>query len=367
MQVESWKITGVGFHFGRHGLGQEATGLTLPSDSLFAALVYRLAERQGNGAAARFIAPFLEGKPPFLLTSTFPQAGPVRFFPAPLLRQEDPQVQPAVKTKDLKKIDFLSEALFRRWLAGEPLCKLYLEAEKLHRGQALLTADELKQLLQALHGEETLRDKAKFERRLDALRSGQERLWTVELRPRVALGRSVVNSSIFHTGRVVFASGCGLWFGVRWLDPQPELKALLNVLLEELSETGLGGVRSAGFGSCKIAPAPALELPEAGAGPWINLSRYLPREDELPALLDRRAAYQLAQVGGWLDSFEKRGQRRKSVNLLVEGSILGAVDRPAPGRVVDVRPHYPTDPDPQGHPVYRSGLAFAVGIHGGIG
>lgn len=363
MQVDSWNITGAGFHFGRHGLGQEAVSLTLSSDSLFAALVYRLAERQGDAAATRFIAPFLGGTPPFVLTSTFPRAGEVRFFPAPALRQQGPDA--AVRAKDLKKVNFLSEDLFRRLLAGDSLGSLYLSAEKLHHGQVLLTQKELAQLPQALRGEKFPEDKTKLAELLEALRSGKQRLWTVELRPRVALGRSAVNASIFHTGRAVFAPGCGLWFGLRWLDPDPELKALVASLLEELSETGLGGVRSAGFGSCKIALAPALDLPQAGADLWINLSRYLPRQDELPALMNRRAAYQLVNVGGWLDSFEKRGQRRKAINLLAEGSILGGLDRLAPGQVVDVRPRYPTDPDPQGHAVYRSGLAFAVGIKGG--
>jgi CRISPR-associated protein Csm4 len=365
MQVESWNITGNGFHFGQHGLGQEATGLTLPSDSLFAALVYRLAERQGRDAVKRFIAPFLEGNPPFVLTSTFPRAGEVRFFPAPARRQEDPDDASTVRAKDLKKVNFLSEAVFRHLLAGESLSSLYNRAEKLHRGQVLLTMDELAQLPEALRGKQILLDKDKLAQLLEELRGGRERLWTVELRPRVTLGRSAVNASIFHTGRVVFAPGCGLWFGVRWLDADAALRALIASLLEELSETGLGGVRSAGFGSCKIASASALQLPAADDGLWITLSRYLPRDDEIPALRDAGAAYQLVNVGGWLDSFEKRGQRRRSVNLLAEGSILGALSRPAPGRVVDVRPRYPTDPDPQGHPVYRSGLAFAVGIHGG--
>ncbi len=43
MQLESWTITGNGFHFGKHGLGQEQTYITMPSDSLFAALVSRMA------------------------------------------------------------------------------------------------------------------------------------------------------------------------------------------------------------------------------------------------------------------------------------------------------------------------------------
>ena len=81
MLLDTWTITGKGFHFGKHGLGQEETLIHLPSDSLFAALAARLAALKGSQAVAEWMQPFCDGDPPFVLSSAFPFAGKVRFFP----------------------------------------------------------------------------------------------------------------------------------------------------------------------------------------------------------------------------------------------------------------------------------------------
>lgn len=347
MHIQSWQITGNGFHFGRHGLGQEETSASLPSDSLFAALVYRLAEGQGQAAVEDFMVTFLESEPPFVLSSTFPFAGQVRFFPTPLQSPSGkPPGREGLRPKDLKKVQFISESLFRRLLAGESLVDLYPESVKLQDGAVLA-------------------ERADLERLPEAMSKGEARLWAVELRPRVTLGRAAQNSSIFFTGRVVFAQECGLWFGIGWQSGDQALKQLVNSLIMELAETGLGGERSVGFGACQMLETGKIQLPEARQTLWVSLSRYLPRKDEMSALLHPQARYGLVNVGGWLDSPVRRGQRRRVVNLVIEGSVLGSVERAIPGQVVDVRPRYKTDQDPLGHAVYRCGLAFPVGIQGG--
>ena len=87
MQLELWQITGEGFHFGRHGLEQEESGVHFPSDSLFAALVARMVALFGSTEVEEFGKAFLNGKPYFVLSSAFPRAGDVLFFPVPLRRQ----------------------------------------------------------------------------------------------------------------------------------------------------------------------------------------------------------------------------------------------------------------------------------------
>jgi CRISPR-associated protein Csm4 len=348
MYADTWKITGEGFHFGQHGLGQEETLLTMPSDSLFAALVARLAVRQGKEAVERFMAPFLDDNPPFVLTSTFPFAGEVRFFPVPAKlfgAGEGEQVH----SKDLKKVKFISEGVFRKVLEGKSLSGLYPEAEKLQKKQVLVVKEERTSL-----------PKGMLER--------EGPIWSVERRPRVTVDRKKQTSSIYFTGRVAYAKGCGLWFGVRWLKEDATLKELFTSLLKDLGEVGLGAERSTGFGVCQIEPGEKLELPEACAETcdlWISLSRYLPCQDEMAALQHSQAVFVLRNVGGWVDSPLRRGQRRRAVNLLTEGSVFGELKRAVPGQVVDVRPRYPTNHDPLGHAVYRYGLAFAVGIKGG--
>jgi CRISPR-associated protein Csm4 len=345
MRVETWKITsdGGGFHFGRHGLGQEETAITMSSDSLFAALINRRAVSANAQAVNDFIKPFIDGEPPFALSSTFPFAGDVHFFPVPFRAVFDTAAES--DSKNYKRVAFVSEGLFRELLDGKSLKDIYASAEKLMGGKVIVGQDELPSLP-------------------ETIRNG-EPIWKTETRPRVTLGRAVQNSSIFFTGRVTYAKDCGLWFGLRWQSEDTAMKNLLKNLFAELGDSGLGAERNVGFGSCKIEAQSEIELPEAEGKAWVSLSRYLPRKDEISALSDARAAYRIVNVGGWLDSPIKRGQRRRAVNLLEEGATLGSVERSIPGEIVDVRPSYQTDLDPLGHPVYRSGLALAVGMKGG--
>ncbi len=347
MQIEIWNIQGQGFHFGKHGLGQEQTSICMPSDSLFAALVSRLAALYGGDSVREFVAPFIEGEPPFVLSSTFPYAGQVHFFPTPAYSPGNRSgISSAVTPKKLKKIAYVSHSLFIRLLDGGALAGLYPHAVSFQEGLVLVAEEELGNL----PGE---------------IRSNLSPIWQVEKRPRVKLGRSVQKSTIYFTGRVAYAARCGLWFGVRWLVDDQPLKDLFAQLLADLGDAGLGAERSAGFGACRIEPGGAMELPEAAGTPWVSLSRYLPRRAEMAALDHPSASYRIENVGGWLDSPIRRGQRRRPVNMIASGSILGPLEPEVPGQVVDLRPVYETDPDPLGHPVYRSGITLSIGLRGG--
>ncbi|MER3515193.1 MAG: hypothetical protein C4310_13070, partial [Chloroflexota bacterium] len=111
-----------GLHLGTRGVNLEEAGVSLPADTLFAALLD--VWRRTGGDAADLAAPFTAAPPdpPFLLTSAFPYAGEVRFYPLPLnltalfsaeiLRQ---------RSKDIKRIRYISEALLRKALRGERL------------------------------------------------------------------------------------------------------------------------------------------------------------------------------------------------------------------------------------------------------
>jgi CRISPR-associated protein Csm4 len=347
MQIQCWHIHGEGFHFGLHGLGQEETAVALSSDSLFGALLACLADLHGGKVLEDFMQPFLAGEPPFVISSTFPLAGEVRFLPIPRgwIRGEDEKS--SIKSKELKKISFVSKNLFTALINGAKLNEIYADSHKLQGSSVLVGQEEFH----------------KLPKHLQIVGAA---IWDEHKRPRVTLGRGAQNASLFFTGRVTYAQGCGLWFGIRWNRETKELQLMINELLVELGHAGLGGERSAGFGGCRIEEAGEMDLPNHERRAWVNLSRYLPQEDEIPTLIDPEAAYSLVHVGGWLDSPVSRGQRRRAVNLISEGSLFGPVNRVIPGRVVDVRPSYSSDLDPLGHPVYRCGLALAVGLKGEI-
>lgn len=335
MQIQVWRIQGGQFHFGKQGLGQEETRVTFPSDSLFAALIARLALLEGDAAVKKFIEPFCEGRPPFVITSTFPFAEDIFFFPVPLASLiVKKELSKEIKFKSLKKVKYVSEKIYRQLIAGKSLIEFAQERETFW----------------ALPEEKI-----------------PEKIWMEERRPRVTIERDTNKSTLYFTGSVTFAKNCGLWFGIRWLDEDDALKSQVMNLLADLGEAGLGAERSAGMGKADIKSESSLELPNpSSTGAWTSLSRYLPRDDkrEMNAFQDSQAAYNIERVGGWLDSHTKRGQRRRPVNMLTEGAVLGAAGSETPGRVEDVAPKYGGDEDHQGHPVYRSGIALAVGFGG---
>lgn len=345
MQLQIWRLEGRLFHFGKQGFGQEETLIHWPSDSLFAALTARLAVLHGAEAVESWIQPFLNGSPPFLLTSLFPYAGKVHFFPRPLALQGagEGKLPAGLRPKDLKKVQFVSEGLYRRLIAGSSLADEASHAVHLHDRKVWLLPEEQKLLPAELP---------------------DQKIWEKKKRPRVTVGRILENSNLFHVDAVHFAQQCGLWLGVQWLSPDKNTQELFALLLRDLGDAGIGAERSSGYGHASFTISGNLELPDPNRKMWTSLSRYLPRKEEISALLHPQSAYQIQTVSGWLDSPQKSGQRRRRARMLAEGAVLGALPSLPYGTIVDVRPSYPADQDPLGHPVYRCGLAVAVGYGG---
>jgi CRISPR type III-A-associated RAMP protein Csm4 len=342
-------VKGRVFHFGEHGIGQEESRITWPSDSLFAALVARLALTRDTQAVEDWLGTAEQPKtPPFLLTSTFPMAGDVCFFPVPLAAlhpKDDNSLPEGWRFKDLKKVRFVSEGIYRLLLRNCSLAGVLAnERVDTRQGKTVL-------LLEA--------ERAALPK---ALQRKDAEFWKAEKRPRVAVGRATNNSNLFHVGAVRFAEECGLWFGVQWLTEIAEQRALLADLLAELGDAGLGAERTSGYGQAMIAESTPLDLPDPNGGPWTTLSRYRPAVDEIPALQTPEASYQIVHVGGWMDT---ANLRRRALNLLAEGAVLGVLEKPTPyGAVADVRPRAANLPRQVEHPVWRLGLAVAVGYGG---
>ncbi len=354
MQLQIWRLKGRYFHFGERGLGQEETRVVWPSDSLFSALIARLALLRGAAAVEQWMKPFLNGAPPFLLSSLFPYAGKVLFFPTPMgaLRPDGQPLPDSLRPKSLKKVQFVSLGLYLRLTQGASMASQFADVMELHRGSIWLLKDEAKDLPNGLRSNK------------------QASIWEIEKRPRVSVGRYRSSSQLFHVGATQFAPGCGLWFGVQWLMADSATQNLFDLLLEDLGEAGLGAERSTGYGRAIFEKGVTMELPDPRPdGMWTTLSRYLPRPEEITALQNEKSAYRIETLGGWLDSPQIRGQRRRSLNLLSEGATLGPVpDASVPhGLIEKVHPIYQINGEkqnPVGHVVYRCGLALAVGYGG---
>lgn len=364
------------FKSGLHiGQGAESLGETLshlPADTLFAALVHTWRHLGENIGA--WLEPFAQEppNPPFRLTSGFPFVGGVRFYPMPvdLSSLFSPQtLRDARYGKNLKRIRYLSEGLVHKAQAGENL-DAYLfppdEDEEPDQGVALqggtlwLLKDEVEQLSGSLRN---LKNGVK--RPLRALRFLP--VWQEQEVPRVTVNRINQGSTIYHSARIVFAPGSGLWFGVEWLRPDEEIRPSLSFkagfehALKTLEQQGLGGERTSGYGAFEVTRTEDITLayPQAGQR-GLLLSRFHPHnEHEIKASLQKGdSAYTLVAVGGWLHSVGQAAQRRKRVWLIGEGSLVTWTEQAVLGDLPDVRPEYNSQTFP--HPVYRYGLALAI-------
>ncbi len=330
MNLTTWEFTGGPFHFGRRGLGQEVTSTGFASDSLFAALVSRLAELEGSTAIEKFIEPFRKNTPLVLFSSMFPRVGNIRFFPVPAARGFG-ETEEGISYKDMKKIRYISEKLFLRVIGGEDLRSIYSEAVKIQGGILLAAADEAKQI--------------------------PPLIWKEEKRSRVTLDRNTQKSTLFFTGEIHFAKDCGLWTAAKILDEA--IKPKIEALLFELGESGLGADRNAGLGRCTVSQGSDLVLPQpVENGFMVTLGRFLPKSNETHALTKPGAAYKLETIGGWVTSPQEMNQRRRVARMLTEGSVIGTLPDTA-GDLVDVRPVYEGKPGLD-HPVWRNGQVLAA-------
>jgi CRISPR-associated protein Csm4 len=356
-------------HLGRRGIGQEATGVHLPADSLFAALVSTWVEAGETADSLVEAFPRLVGEtaseasPPFLLTSAFPYAGQVRFYPAPPLAYlRIAAASREKRLKELKRISYISESLFDKLRAGQSL-EAWLPAEGeagdgdrgcyLQQRSLWLTAEEVAGLPRGLRQVKDRRTRRWRDRPRSAL--AQLKVWQTHKAPRVTVDRRRNASNIFHTGRLTFSPGCGLWFGlVRRTDAWP---ARLKQALDLMADGGLGGERAVGYGHFTWRTEEREPWPAPQDGQlFLTLSRYHPRAGEVrPVLADPQAAYELVSVGGWLNSPQTRAQRRRRLWMVAEGSVLRAAGAGPWGDVTDVQPVHAFP-----HPIWRYGLACPV-------
>lgn len=334
-------------YVGALGIDRENTLSYLPSDTLFSALVTAWVN-QGQRALVKQLPDYRRNPAalPLRLSSAFPYAGPVRFFPRPL--RYLPELEATVDPKRFKQTEWLSETIFNQ----------------LRQGQVPTEADPVANFVQNKKVWLTRAERAQISQALDIADAPDDpymalRLWGQSIVPRVAVDRRDNGSNLFHTGRLVFAQNCGLWFAARG-----EALDLLAVALDYLQDEGLGGFRAIGHGAFQWREWTGLPaLPPPGTEAYsLNLSRLAPTASEVENNLRgphaSEAAYKLVTVGGWCRDDAAHAWRRKRVRLLAEGAYLGAQPEPV-GQLVDVTPDGVGQFSAE-HRVYRYGLAFPV-------
>jgi CRISPR-associated protein Csm4 len=315
------------------GVNREKSLEWIPSDTLFAALVEAWA-RLGANIEERLSTFPVRGRdeqqhePPLLLTSAFPRAGQVRFFPAPPVFRSG-KIFEGESYKKAKKVRWLSKGVLDALVQGDDP-----DGTLIQSGGVWVTAEESNHLIEQVGTD----------------RENQITLWAYQSVPHVTVDRLTNASNLFYTGRMVFGPHCGLWFAARgevdWV----------REALPYLQDSGLGGLRSTGHGGFSFTSKEE-DFPSATDDYGLLLSRYAPMsEAEVQSGLQaENSYYQFVTVGGWYRDEDGHPWRRRSVRMIAEGALLPV--SAVKGGLVNVRP----DQVQRGPAtVYRSGLAFFV-------
>jgi len=319
------------FHLGVRGIGYEGTDECLHADTLFSALCAAWLLLFGEKELRQDLLPDGEEKPPFLLSSAFPYAGSVRFYPKPLFPVPFGE---QVRTKEVR---WVSERVFRAWLFGEPIYDL----ERIHEGRVLLTSMEAGEIAEVL-GERDLRDIW---------------LWGIGRVARVALDALTHASELWHFGRLLFRQGCGFWFAIRFL--RDDLAEKFWAALRLMGDEGIGGDRTTGHGLFECEP---MDLPDElqpqQSQRFLTLAPLFPKRHEVSPLFNDGCAYHWLVRSGWVGGVVPTPFRRKTVRMLAEGSVLWGDATSVYGRFAEITP----DPMRPLHPVYRYGFAFPIAV-----
>lgn len=189
-------------------------------------------------------------------------------------------------------------------------------------------------------------------------------------RTHAAIDRANHHHEAHSLACVEFETGSGLWAIASFADASAatEWGDRIHAAFRLLADSGFGGRRSSGWGQVtKIEITggnwPNLLFPklskanhngahqEANAsGHWL-LSLFTPSETD--GIDWAQGNYSVTTRGGYIESAAGRGQNKKSLRMIAEGSVVASPNAPK-GVAVNVAP------EGLGHPVYRSGFALSL-------
>ena len=310
-------------------LGLEKTEVYIPADTIFSAICQTWSTFYDTASLTDFLDLYSPENEllPFTLTSAFPFAQNIYFFPRPISWSD--------RSKESKRIQFVSDNIFRAIISGNPP---QFDKEQLMTGDKVWISDPER-------------------KRLNTSDDDDYFVWTTNTRPRVAIGSRDAGSEIWHVETTQFNTDCGLWFAAKFDAEATQQK--IETLLRVLGDCGIGGERNAGYGLFEFDNDATIDLPDAVAGdPFVTLSPICPKSpDQLQQICNEDAAYTFIPLTGWI-GLRGSASCRQQVNLFGEGSVLNTPSERV-GRLVNLQP------DGFSHPVYRYGYAWQVGITAG--
>jgi CRISPR-associated protein Csm4 len=309
-------------HFGETGIDLENVNEWVSSDTIFSAIVNTMSQIYNQNVVSDFINGFKES-PPFILSSLFLYSNDNYFLPRPMNDDHISQEIKRKKGKKLKKIQWLTQEGFMKWI-----------------GDKNLTEEEIDMM--------------------DAEQANYKDAFITEIRPRVSLDRTTQSSNLYHCGYVYFKKDAGLYglVGFNDLSGVDKFKELLTAL----GETGLGGEKTYGCGMFEVvqyekASGTLKQILELKNSKYTLLSLYHPAQNEKDNLGNNLIAYDIVRKKGWITTGRYAlPLKRKSVGFIREGSVSKNILK---GTLVDVTPDN-APPWILNHRVYRNGYAFTA-------
>lgn len=166
----------------------------------------------------------------------------------------------------------------------------------------------------------------------------------------------------YYVAGVKFYSDAGLCFVTKTTE---RIKEKLDIVIDSLSTSGIGGKKSSGFGkfisdSVEIGPnSNSVELElwkmlEKESSHYISISAVLPEKNEIDAVSGQNCGYQLFLRKGFISSidFGQGYYKRKQVVMIKAGSVFKYKIK---GKIIDVS-------DAGNHKVYRNGKGMYLGV-----
>ncbi|MBA7525404.1 hypothetical protein ES705_17555 [subsurface metagenome] len=351
------------FHLGEM-MDMERTDEIIHSDTIFSALCYISDKYLGDDNYKTFITPFLDGTPPFLISSAFPyfevssnfkrisSENTILFFPKPLIFKNFVEKFPK-NIKQFKKIRFISKELFDAYLSKNDG---FLE-DQFQDSQGNVKSNNLIQGNQVWlsEGERNLIPEV-------------ENLWKIQQAPRITIDRITKQTTIYHYSRVHFHKKAGLFILMNIRNDINSERIVKDIItkLRYLGDTGIGGERSLGNGQFELKLNETnmpftVDLKESGEASQniITLSLYLPKKSEIErSLLDENSYYQLINRKGWISDFT---YHRKSINMIAEGSVLQQDGQILLGKIEDVTPEILNKKNPN-YKIHRYGYCYPINL-----
>lgn len=346
-------------------LGLEKTDTYIRADTLFSAICQMWKMYYDTDSLEAFLKSYIEDKSelPLMLTSAFPYAHDICFYPKPISLSESKDTHEDIKSearKQIKKLQFVSSSVFQHIISGyspqfsknetddceSRTTNIVLNGEKicLINGESVwVNCEESEQLKKAFDFK-------------DKKGSKKVEIWETLIRPRVTIDRQSAGSEIWHIQTVSFNKKCGLWFAAKFdtVETQNKFETLLRVL----GDTGIGGERNAGYGMFRFTNNKPIPFPSTKVTDrFVTLSPICPDSSEqLAHLLIGDFDYSLITLSGWATTIGNAA-RRNQVNMFAEGSVFPVCEDRV-GKLIDLKS------PKNAHPVYRYGYAWQVGIKG---